>query len=76
MLPSGLGDPKAWKGLEMSAPLRARLSAKQKDELIVRLTRQGWSTRQVGRYLGMSHQGVAQALHRIRAGRPARDDRG
>ena len=55
--------------------LRYQLSADQKDALIIHLHRAGWSTHRIGKHLGMSFQGVAKAIHRIKAGRPGRDER-
>jgi hypothetical protein len=52
------------------------LSTRERDELIVKLSRRGWSQAQIGRRLGMTQQGVAKALRRIAEGRHARDPRG
>jgi IS30 family transposase len=41
------------------------LTAPQRDELIVRLRRKGYSYRKIGKAVGMSPQGVLQALRRM-----------
>jgi IS30 family transposase len=41
------------------------LTAPQRDELIVRLRRKGYTYRKIGRAVGMSPQGVLQALRRM-----------
>jgi hypothetical protein len=41
------------------------LTAFQRDEMIVRLRRKGWSYRRIGAKVGMSPQGVLVALRRM-----------
>jgi transcriptional regulator len=45
----------------------------ERDELIVTLRRRGRTQAQIARQLGMTQQGVANALSRIADGRPGRD---
>jgi transcriptional regulator len=49
------------------------LSTMERDELIVTLRRRGRTQAQIARQLGMTQQGVANALSRIADGRPGRD---
>jgi hypothetical protein len=52
------------------------LTAPQRDALIVRLRREGYSLRAIARRVGMSSAiSVSRALQRISEGRPPRDPR-
>jgi transcriptional regulator len=46
--------------------------ASERNALIVRLRRKGWSQTKIGRRLGLTQQGVSEALLRIAEGRPGR----
>ncbi len=49
------------------------MSGPERDALIVRLRRRGWTYRRIGKALGMSANGVMLALRRIVEGRAGRD---
>jgi DNA-binding CsgD family transcriptional regulator len=51
------------------------LTAMQKDELIVKLRRQGLSQAKIGKRLGLTQQGISKAIRRISEGRLGRDPR-
>jgi hypothetical protein len=44
---------------------QTQLTAPQGDEMIVRLRRKGWTYRRIGKAVGMSANGVMQALRRM-----------
>jgi DNA-directed RNA polymerase specialized sigma24 family protein len=44
------------------------IPAPQRDLLIMRLRRRGWTYERIGERVGMSESGVRRALERIRAG--------
>jgi hypothetical protein len=46
------------------------LTPYQRDELIIKLRRRGYSYRRIGRAVGMSANGVMHAWHRLQAGGP------
>ena len=52
------------------------LSPIERDELIVKLARQGYSQSKIARQLGVTQQGISKALKRIAEGRIGRDARG
>jgi hypothetical protein len=45
------------------------MPAIQRDKLIMRLRRAGWTHQRIGKRVGMSESGVRRALLRIREGR-------
>jgi DNA-binding MarR family transcriptional regulator len=47
--------------------------APERDALIVRSRRKGWSPTKIARRLGLTQQGVSKALQRIAESRPGRD---
>jgi DNA-binding NarL/FixJ family response regulator len=51
------------------------MSGETRDALILKLRRQGWTYRQIGRAVGMSPNSVGHALQRIAEGRPGRGPR-
>jgi DNA-binding NarL/FixJ family response regulator len=51
------------------------MSAASRDALVLKLCRQGWTHRQIGRVVGMSPNSVGHALQRIAEGRPGRGPR-
>lgn len=59
-----------WSGYDTS-----ELSPAQRDALIVRLKRRGFSDSAIAQQVGMSRGGVQFALERIAEGRPGRDRR-
>jgi lambda repressor-like predicted transcriptional regulator len=52
------------------------LPAGERDRLIAVLRGKGWSLARIGQRVGMSRQGVAFALERIKRGDPGVDRRG
>jgi len=50
--------------------------ASERNALIVRLRREGWSQTMIGGRLGPTQQGISDALLRIAEGRPGRGPRG
>jgi DNA-directed RNA polymerase specialized sigma subunit len=47
-------------------------AAQERDKRIVALRQAGWTLGQIGADVGISKQGVSDALKRIAAGRPGR----
>jgi IS30 family transposase len=54
----------------------AGLTAGERDELIVKLHRKGFSQAKIAHRLGLTQQAISKALRRIAEGRPGRDPRG
>jgi transposase len=54
---------------------QTRMTAPQRDAKIKELHDAGYSTRAIGKIVGMSGAGVYLALQRIKEGRPGRDPR-
>jgi hypothetical protein len=54
---------------------QVRMTAPQRDAKIKELHDAGYSTRAIGKIVGMSGAGVYLALQRIAEGRPGRDPR-
>lgn len=54
---------------------RPQIPAAERDRRIVELRRRGWTYKRIGRAVGMSENGVAASLTRIRQGRPGRAPR-
>lgn len=52
-----------------------KLTAAQRDNLIVKLRRHGYSYRQIGSVVGMTANGVMTSLNRIKEGRSGRAPR-
>jgi lambda repressor-like predicted transcriptional regulator len=52
-----------------------KLSAVQRDRLIVELRAKGWTLRAIGQRVGMDHSGVRRSLERIERGGQGRDRR-
>ncbi len=52
------------------------LTAAERDALIIKRRRKGWSQVKIARRLGMTQQGVSKALNRTAEGRAGRDPRG
>lgn len=52
-----------------------KLTATQRDQMIVKLRRHGYSYRQIGSVVGMTANGVMTSLRRIEEGRPGRNPR-
>lgn len=51
------------------------LTATQRDRLIVKMRRHGYTYRQIGAAVGMTANGVMTSLQRIAEGRPGRNPR-
>lgn len=51
------------------------LTATERDQMIVKLRRHGYSYRQIGSAVGMTANGVMTSLRRIGEGRPGRNPR-
>jgi predicted transcriptional regulator len=58
-----------WRGYYDSLP------SLERDRLIVKWTKQGYSQKRIAVTLGLTQQGVSKALRRISEGRPGRDPR-
>jgi hypothetical protein len=55
--------------------MRQDLTARQRDDLILKLRMRGGPLRRIAKAVLMSPSGVAHALERISTGRPGRDRR-
>jgi lambda repressor-like predicted transcriptional regulator len=55
--------------------MRQDLTARQRDDLILKLRMRCWPLRRIAKAVQMSPSGVAHALERIGSGRPGRDRR-
>lgn len=44
------------------------IPAQERDRMIIKLRRQGWTLKRIGRRVGMSESGVKRSIDRIRAG--------
>lgn len=54
---------------------RIQIPAEERDKLILDLRRRGWTYARIGKYVGMSANGVSASLVRIQEGRPGRPPR-